>query len=102
MIELIAGAGVGIAGILLTAQHLRIRGQLKQANAVVADTLNRALAAERDKTKTEAELMFLQQSIVTMMQRPVAASLTDEHVHQIGQVLTQLMVAYITPKEKQN
>lgn len=102
MVELIAGAAVGVAAFMSVAAHLKMRGQLSQANALVADTLNKALAAERDKAKAEAELTFLQQSIVTMMQRPVVASLTDDHVHHIGQTLSQLMMSYLTPKEKQN
>ena len=102
MVELIAGAGIGVAGILATALHLKTRGQLKQANLVVADTLNRALAAERDKARAEAELTFLQQSVVTMMQRPVVAGITDQQVQDICQSLAQLVVSYMTPKEKQN
>ena len=102
MIELIAGAAVGIAGILAAAAYLKKCGQLRQANAVVADTLNRALAAERDKSKAETELGFLQQSIVTMMQRPVMASITDAQIHDICQTLSQIVVSYMTPKEKQN
>lgn len=102
MTELIVGAALGITGILLAASQLKLRGQLTHANSVTADTLNRALAAEREKAKAEAELTFLQQSIVTMMQRPVLASITDAQIHDICQTLSQIVVSYMTPKERQN
>jgi len=102
ILEVIAGAALGIGGLLLVALHLKTRGQLRQANTTVADTLNRALAAEREKARAEAELDFLQKAIVTQLQRPVMAALTDAHIHEICQTVAQLVISYITPKEKLN
>jgi hypothetical protein len=64
--------------------------------------LMRALTAEGEKTKAETEYKFLQQTVVQMMQRPIAAVLQDEQVQQISQTMVSYCNAMMAKRSEVN
>lgn len=60
---------------------------------VYLEILDRALEAERDKTRAEVELGYLKQTISVIASRNAIAVLTDGQIHHMVDAISQIMLS---------
>ena len=89
MLNILIGIVVAIISVICYTKYQQMVGQLKSEREKCADLYNKTILAEQGKTKAEAELDYLQKSIVQLMQRPVVATMTDLQVNNIIGALVQ-------------
>jgi len=94
--EVFAGGAV----VLWFLWSLKTKSELNQTKALYANIIEKAMQAERDKGVTEAELNYLKSSINAILQRPVAAMLSDAQIATMNQNIAHIVLAGLKPKEK--